>query len=109
MDFDLCRAGWIGDYLDPYTFLSIWQTGDGNNNTGWSNPRYDELMQASLREGDSTKRMALLTEAETLLLDELPMIPLYWYVRTHLSRPEVKGLKSSLLEHRCYKAVYFAP
>ncbi|TDU68003.1 oligopeptide transport system substrate-binding protein [Prosthecobacter fusiformis] len=109
LDYQVCRAGWIGDYLDPYTFLSIWQTGDGNNNTGWSNARYDELMQASLREGESTRRMALLTEAELLLLDELPMIPLYWYVRAHLSRPEVKGLKSSLLEHRCYKAVYLEP
>lgn len=106
LDFDLCRAGWIGDYLDPFTFLSIWQTGDGNNNTGFSSKRYDELMQASMREGDVPKRMAMLQEAETLLLDELPMVPLYWYVRNHLSLPEVKGLKSSLLEHRCYKAVY---
>jgi oligopeptide transport system substrate-binding protein len=106
LDFQVCRAGWIGDYLDPYTFLSIWQTGDGNNNTGWSSARYDELMQASLREGDSARRMAILTEAETLLLDELPMIPLYWYVRPFLMRPEVKGMKPSLLEHRCYKAVY---
>ncbi len=105
LDYQICRAGWVGDYLDPYTFLSIWQKGDGNNNTGWSNPRYDELMQASLREGDSQKRLALLAEAETLLLEELPMIPLYYYVRNHLSRPEVRGLKSSLLEHRCYKAV----
>lgn len=106
LDFDLCRAGWIGDYLDPYTFLSIWQTGDGNNNTGWSSPAYDALMQKSLREGDTARRMALLQDAENILLEELPMVPLYWYVRSHLSRPEVKGLKSSLLEHRCYKAVY---
>ncbi|HEY1083029.1 MAG TPA: peptide ABC transporter substrate-binding protein, partial [Prosthecobacter sp.] len=106
LNYQLCRAGWIGDYLDPYTFLSVWQTGDGNNNTGFSNKAYDALMQASLRESDSAKRMAILAEAETLLLDELPMVPLYWYVRNHLSLPEVKGLKSSLLEHRCYKAVY---
>jgi len=105
LDFQICRAGWIGDYLDPYTFLSIWQTGDGNNNTGWSNTHYDELMQSSLREGDTAKRMTLLAEAENLLLDELPMIPIYWYVRNHLTRTEVKGLKSSVLEHRCYKGV----
>ncbi|HYF33743.1 MAG TPA: peptide ABC transporter substrate-binding protein [Prosthecobacter sp.] len=108
LDYDVCRAGWVGDYLDPYTFLSIWQTGDGNNDTGWGNARYDELMQASLREKDTAKRMRILTEAETLLLDELPMLPIYWYVRNYLSRPEVRGLRSSLLEHRCYKAVYFA-
>lgn len=108
LDFQVCRAGWVGDYLDPYTFLSIWQTGDGNNNSGWSNARYDALMQSSLREPDTGKRMAMLTEAENLLLDELPMIPIYWYVRNFLARPEVKGLRSSLLEHRCYKAIWFA-
>ncbi|SKA80192.1 oligopeptide transport system substrate-binding protein [Prosthecobacter debontii] len=106
LDYQVCRAGWIGDYLDPYTFLSIWQTGDGNNNTGWGLPRYDALMQASLREGDATRRMAILSEAENLLLDELPMVPIYWYVRNYLSRPEVRGMKPSLLEHRCYKAVW---
>lgn len=106
MNYQLCRAGWIGDYLDPSTFLSTWQTGDGNNNTGWSNAQYDSLIQASFREGDAAKRMAMMNEAETLLLDELPMVPLYWYVRSHLRRPEVKGVKSSLLDHRCYKAIY---
>ncbi|MDZ4290211.1 MAG: peptide ABC transporter substrate-binding protein, partial [Prosthecobacter sp.] len=108
LDYQVCRAGWVGDFLDPYTFLSIWQTADGNNNSGWSNARYDALMQASLREPDTAKRMAILTEAETLLLDELPMLPIYWYVRNFLARPEVKGLRSSLLEHHCYKAIFFA-
>jgi len=109
LDYTVCRAGWVGDFLDPFTFLSIWQTGDGNNDTGWGNARYDELMQSSLRESDTARRMNILTEAETLLLDELPMLPIYWYVRNKLARPEVKGLRSSLLEHRCYKAIYFEP
>lgn len=109
LDYDVCRAGWVGDYLDPFTFLSIWQKGDGNNQTGWSHPRYDELMQSSLREGDLTRRLAMLKEAETILLDELPVLPIYWYVRNCLIRPEVKGLKSSLLEHYCYKALSLEP
>jgi len=109
LDYDVCRAGWVGDYLDPFTFLSIWQKGDGNNQTGWSHPRYDELMQSSLREPDLTKRLAMLKEAETILLDELPVLPIYWYVRNCLVRPEVKGLKSSLLEHYCYKALSLEP
>lgn len=108
LDYQICRAGWVGDFLDPFTFLSLWQTGDGNNQTGWSNPRYDSLLQSSLREGDTKKRLAMLSEAETLLLNELPVLPIYWYVRPVLVRPEVKGLKSSLLEHRCYKAISFA-
>lgn len=105
LDYQICRAGWVGDYLDPFTFLSLWQTGDGNNQTGWSNKKYDELMQSSLREPDLTKRLAMLKEAEAILLDELPVLPIYWYVRNFLLRPEVKGLKSSLLEHYCYKAI----
>ncbi len=39
--YDVSRAGWIGDFVDPYTFLSIWRTGDSNNYTGWTNPEYD--------------------------------------------------------------------
>jgi oligopeptide transport system substrate-binding protein len=108
LQYDVCRAGWVGDYLDPFTFLSIWQTGDGNNQTGWSNVRYDGLMQASLRERDTARRLALLKEAESILLDELPVLPVYWYVRNQLIRPELKGYKPSLLEHICYKALYFA-
>jgi oligopeptide transport system substrate-binding protein len=107
LKYDISRAGWVGDYLDPYTFLSLWQTGDGNNQTGWSHRRYDELMGASLREGDTAKRLAILREAELILLDELPVLPIYWYVRNFLVRPEVQGLKSSLLEHTCFKAIHF--
>lgn len=105
LDYTVCRAGWVGDYLDPFTFLSIWQKGDGNNNTGWSHPRYDELMQKSSLEGDPTKRMAMLHEAEELLLDELPILPIYWYVHFYMLHPSVKNWRPSLLEHRCYKAI----
>ncbi|MFZ4765082.1 MAG: peptide ABC transporter substrate-binding protein, partial [Roseimicrobium sp.] len=106
IDYSVCRAGWVGDYPDPYTFLSLWCTGDGNNNTGWSNARYDELMRLSTTEGDAAKRLALLREGESILLDELPILPIYWYVHTYLMRPEVKGWNPSVLEHRCYKAMW---
>ena len=105
LEYDLCRAGWVGDYLDPATFLSLWKTGDGNNNTGWSSPRYDSLLAQSFLEGDPTKRFATLEEAEKIMLEEAPIIPVYWYVRSYLVRPEVKGILPSLLEHRNYKAI----
>lgn len=107
MTYSVCRAGWGGDYHDPYTFLSIWQTGDGNNNSGWGSPKYDAMMQASCREGDPEKRNAILHEAETMLLDELPMLPLYWYVHDHLQLPELEGWLPSILDHRCFKAMSF--
>jgi len=109
LKFDVCRAGWVGDFLDPSTFLTLWQTGDGNNNTGWSNARYDELMKQSALEGDPMKRLAIMREAETLLLEEAPVLPIYWYVRPHLVQPEVRGMRSSLLEHHCYKAIELVP
>ena len=59
LNYDVARAGWVGDYSDPFTFLSIFRSTDGNNNTGWANSKYDELMLASTREKDVTKRMGL--------------------------------------------------
>lgn len=109
LDYQIARFGWVGDYLDPSTFLAIWQTGDGNNNTGWGNKRYDELIHQSFQEGDVAKRLQILSEAETLILNEAPMLPIYWYTHSYLMRPEVKGLMPSLLEHRCYKAVELRP
>lgn len=109
LKYSVCRAGWVGDYLDPFTFLSIWKTGDGNNNTGWSSKKYDGLMAASCLEADAAKRMGILREAEEHLLDDLPILPVYWYVRSTMKRPEVKGWLPSLLEHRCYKAFSIEP
>ncbi|WP_395737234.1 peptide ABC transporter substrate-binding protein [Prosthecobacter sp.] len=109
LDYQVARYAWVGDYLDPSTFLGCWQTGDGNNNTGWGSKRYDELIHQSYQEGDATKRLQLLNEAETILLNEAPIIPIYWYTHSYLMRPEVKGLLPSLLEHRCYKAVDLVP
>lgn len=108
-EYQIARFGWGGDYLDPSTFLTIWQTGDGNNNTGWGNERYDELINQSFREGDAAKRLKLLQEAETILLNEAPMLPIYWSTHSYLMRPEVKGLLPSLLDHRCYTAVRLIP
>ena len=107
LEYDVCRAGWVGDYLDPSTFLALWKTGDGNNNTGWGSARYDALLSQSFLEGDPAKRFTTLQEAETHMLEEAPILPIDWYVRSYLVHPSVKGLLPSLLEHRCYTAVEF--
>jgi oligopeptide transport system substrate-binding protein len=104
MQFTLCRAGWLGDYPDPMTFLSLWRTGDGNNNTGFSSAAYDQLIQSSMSEPDTHKRLQTLQQAERLLLEEMPILPLYWQTHSYLMRPELKGAAPSVLEHRCYKA-----
>jgi oligopeptide transport system substrate-binding protein len=46
-DYDLARSGWIGDYVDPNTFLDLWVTNGGNNQTGWGDPHYDQVIRAA--------------------------------------------------------------
>lgn len=109
LKYDLSRAGWVGDYADPFTFLGIFRSGDGNNNTGWSSPRYDELMLTATREPVTAQRIAAMQEAETLLLTDMPIIPIFWRMNSNLIRPEVKNWHHSVLSHRSYKTLDLAP
>ena len=106
IDYDIARAGWIGDYLDPNTFLDMWVTDGGNNETGWSDPRYDALIQQAAREPDPARRMAVLAEAEALLLENMPIIPLYWYVWVEFAQPDVRGHHSNLLDRHPLRYVW---
>jgi len=105
LNYEISRAGWIGDFIDPTTFLGMWVTGDSNNRTGWSNAEYDRLLDASSRASDMGERYAMLSAAEEILLDELPVIPLYWYTRVYLLHPDVKNWNPMLLDNRPYKRI----
>jgi oligopeptide transport system substrate-binding protein len=91
MEYTVARAGWIGDYPDPNTFLDMWVTDGGNNETGWSNPEYDELIADAQRAPDPQQRLKILNKAEQLLMSELPIIPIYFYVMPHMLNPHVAG------------------
>ncbi len=108
MDYDIVRASWIGDYNDPNTFLDMWVTDGGNNRTGWSNADYDRLIEAASRERDPAARFQRFQEAEALLVNELPILPVYFYVRATLIRPQVQGWYPTILDHHPYKYVSFA-
>lgn len=105
-DFDITRAGWTGDYNDPNTFMDMWVTDGGHNNTGWSNARYDELIEMAAKEGDKEKRKEYFREAEGILAQEMPMLPIYFYVRASLRDRSVKGWWPNVLDHHPYKHVY---
>jgi oligopeptide transport system substrate-binding protein len=109
LDYDIGRAGWVGDYADPFTFLGIFRTGDGNNNTGWGNARFDEMLLAATREMDLAKRLDLMKQGEELLIAESPIIPVFWRMNSHLERLEVRGWLPSMNSHRCYKAISLGP
>jgi oligopeptide transport system substrate-binding protein len=99
LDTQVFRYGWIGDYQDPYTFLEILHSRHGLNDMGYANPAYDALLAAAGAEADAARRLALLSDAERVLLDDLPLIPLYYYVSKQLVKPWVAGLVPNLLDH----------
>ena len=109
MEYQVSRAGWIGDYNDPNTFLDMWLTGGGNNYTGFANNEFDRLIEAAGQEADRQKRFKLFEEAEAILLDEMPVIPIYHYTSKYLANPKVKGWYPTILNHHPYKHVSISP
>jgi oligopeptide transport system substrate-binding protein len=106
LDYGVARAGWIGDYVDPNTFLDMWMTGGGNNQTGWSNARYDALVRQAARAVDPEARVKLLVEAETILVrDELPIAPIFAYVAKGLVRRSFDGWHPNILDMHPMKAI----
>jgi oligopeptide transport system substrate-binding protein len=105
-DYQILFSDWVGDYLDPNTFLGVWRSDSGNNYTGWSNPAYDSLLRSASLTTDVTARFALFQQAEKLLLDAAPLAPLYYNSHIFLLRPAVKGWHPTLLDHHPYKHVW---
>jgi len=109
-DYSIARAGWIGDYVDPNTFLDMWVKDGGNNRTGWSNPRYDELiLKLAPTATDRNERYQLMAEAEAILLEEMPIIPIYIYNSKSLVHPSLKGLQPNILNYVLYKNLSLDP
>ena len=94
-NFVVGRAGWIGDYADPQNFLSLNQAENGNNYSGYSNPQFESLMeQAAVASPE--QRMALFTQAEALMLQDTPVIPIYYYVYKSLVSKDLKGHQGNI-------------
>jgi oligopeptide transport system substrate-binding protein len=108
-NFDVCRGGWGADYVDPSTFLDIFMTDSGNNNTGWSNAEYDRLCRLAASTGDTAIRYAAYQKAEAILSDEMPILPLYVYSNPRLIQPNVQGWYPNLLDSPEYRSIHLAP
>lgn len=106
MHYQISRAAWIGDYLDPTTFLEMFLKDGGNNRTGWSNPRYDELISRAARTTGQEERYALLQEAEQILVDEVPFVSIYTYTQPRLISPDLRGWEPNILDQHPYKYLY---
>jgi oligopeptide transport system substrate-binding protein len=96
-DFQVARAGWIGDYLDAMTFMDMWITDGGNNDTGWGDKRYDDLIDRAKRTADPATRMKMLHEAEAILMDAMPIMPIYFYTNPYMCKDWLVGVGRSVL------------
>lgn len=90
-DFEISRAGWVGDYVDPMTFM-LWETDGAYNDAGWSNKEYDNLLKEAKSTMDPKERMAALHKAEEVLIDEMPILPVYFYTKPYMVKSNVTGV-----------------
>lgn len=109
LDFDFCRSSWVGDYKDPNTFLDMFTKGGGNNNTGWTDPKYDELIRKAGQEPDQKKRFAYFTEAETMLLQQgVAIVPLFNYVVIMFyDDKRLGGVEGNLTDEHPFRTMYW--
>jgi oligopeptide transport system substrate-binding protein len=105
LDYDVCRAGWIADYSDPMSFLDMWTTGNGNNQTGWSNAEYDAFIAKARVTGETSARFEVLRQAEALMLESQPVIPIYVYLRPRLVSSLVEGWYPKMQDFRPWKNI----
>ena len=105
MDFDILRAGWFGDYNDAYSFLSLGESDNGNNHSGWKHPEYDQLLKQSTITLEPKRREELFQQAEEILIEEMPVIPLYFYVSSKLVDNSVNGWRPNMLGYHLYQNI----
>ncbi len=106
MDFQMARRGWIGDYVDANNFLDLFLCEGGNNNTGFCDATYDAMiLREAPRAPNREQRYAIFHAAETRLMEQMPIIPIYTYTSSHLIHPSVRGMPSNLMDSMNFKYV----
>lgn len=91
-NFMVARAGWMADYNDAMTYMDMHITDGGNNDSFWSNAEYDKLISEAKASNDQKVRMEKMHEAEKILMDEMPIAPIYFYVNVNMYKPWVQGV-----------------
>ena len=96
-NYQIARDGWLGDYVDPMTFVDLFTSKSGNNSTGWSSSQYDKLVDDAKKSSDPKKRMQDMHDAEKLLMTDMPIIPVYFYTDPDLVSPKLQNYVHSAL------------
>lgn len=93
LDYQIGRLGWIADYNDAYTFLEMYNSAkNGNNDTGWENAKYTELLKQSVVETDPAKRTDIMKQAEAIMIEEMPVAPIYYYTNLYIGQDYLTGM-----------------
>ncbi|WP_274308232.1 peptide ABC transporter substrate-binding protein [Solibacillus daqui] len=99
-DYQIGRLGWSADYNDAYSFLEMYNSAtNGNNQTGWSSEEYTNLLKASTTETDAAKRTELLLQAEKIIMDDMPVAPIYYQTNLFIKNDEVENMEPDALGH----------
>ena len=94
LNYEIARIGWNADFNDPINYLEMFRDQNtGNNDTGWENERYKELLKQSAAENDPEKRNQILAEAEAIFMEDMPLIPLFTDVDIWVQNDKVKGVQ----------------
>ena len=98
--------GWIADFNDAISFLDMYRTADtGNNDTGWENEEYKNLIDESAAEEDPATRTQMLLDAEAIFMEEMPVIPVYYYTSNYVIQDHVQNLEPDALGNVSLKDV----
>jgi len=92
LDYEVSRAGWQGDYVDPMTFLDMWTSYSSQNDTGWTNAEFDKYINEAKTSFDTKTRMEAMHKAEEIFMKDLPVMPIYFYTKPYAVKPYVTGL-----------------
>ena len=95
-NYMIARAGWIGDYSDPMTFLDMFTSESGQNDIKYTNKAYDTLISQAKNSADPEARMVAMHKAEDMLINDMPLIPIYFYVNTIAINPRIKGFYKTI-------------
>lgn len=103
-DYDLAMGSWIADFPDPINFLEVFKyRKGGSNNTLWENPRYVGLLEESAHTADPQKRLELLAQSEEILMNEMPILPLYFCSMLYVNQPRLQGVVLSSMGQLDFK------
>lgn len=98
-NYQISRAGWVGDYEDPMTMLDLWFSTSSFNDVKYNNPAYDKLISDIKASGDQGLRFKKMKEAEAMIMEDMPVVPIFHYTQPYLVKENVKGIYKELLKY----------